>query len=107
MKTLEDQPVLHRHLQWIWQAFTDLNYRRGVSFSGPVPITFSDIEAYCRLKGIYSLLEREYLLRLLDSLDRHWMANHYEKSAKEQKRDNPKPSSKPSRTPKGRAPRKQ
>lgn len=42
--------------------------------AGPAPITFTDIEAYCRLKAIYSLSERERLLRLLDPLDREWMA---------------------------------
>lgn len=79
VKTLEEKPNLQRHLSWVWQAFTDLNYRRGVAMSGAVPITYSDMEAYCRLKGIYSLLERERLVRFLDILDRHWMAKHYEK----------------------------
>lgn len=83
IKALEDaEPVLHRHLMWIWRAFTDLNYRRGVSMSGACPISYSDIDAYCQLKGIYSLLERERLLNYLDVLDRHWMSKHYEKQKK-------------------------
>jgi hypothetical protein len=41
--------------------------------SGACPISFADIEAYCNLKGIYSLFERQRLLHFIDVLDRHWM----------------------------------
>jgi hypothetical protein len=46
--------------------------------SGPLPINYTDIESYCRLKGIWSLIERQRLLRHLDTLDRQWMAKKYE-----------------------------
>lgn len=52
--------------------------------SGAVPITFVDMEAYCALKGIYSLYERQRLIHFIDLLDRHWMAKHYEKAKKKE-----------------------
>lgn len=48
-------------------------------------ITYSEIEAYCRLKGITYPPERERLVRLLDRLDREWMRIHLEKREKELK----------------------
>ena len=69
------------HLRWVWQAFTDLNYRRGAGFSGPLPFTFTDIDSYCRFKGIETLREREKLFRYIDALDRAYMADVYEKQA--------------------------
>jgi hypothetical protein len=74
----------------VWKAFTDLNYRRGTGFSGPLPLSYSDIEAYCRMKGIYSLGDRERLLSLLDPLDRQWMADSYKEADKKTSK-NPKP----------------
>jgi hypothetical protein len=50
--------------------------------SGACPISYADIEAYCNLKGIYSLFERQRLLHFIDILDRHWMVKHYEKQEK-------------------------
>lgn len=73
-KTLEDEPKLGPHLHWVWKAFTDLNYRRQAGMGGPLPLTYTDIEAYCRLKAIYSHADRERLLRLIDPLDREYMA---------------------------------
>lgn len=59
--------------------------------SGPVPLTYTDIEAYCRLKGIYSLGERERLLRGLDALDREYMARAYEESKNSRPGKSPPP----------------
>ena len=96
-KTLEDEPFLGPHLMWVWKAFTDLNYRRPAGFAGPLPITYTDIDAYCRLKDILSPGERERLLRLIDPLDRAWMAKAHEESAKGDK--NPSKSAPPSQSP--------
>lgn len=90
--------MLGLHLYWIWKAFTELNYRRDYAGMGtPVPFKFSELEAYCRLKGIYSLGERERLLRLIDVLDREWMRQTLEK----QEQENPSPTSRapPSHSP--------
>lgn len=102
IKTLEDEPVLSSHLQWVWKAFTDLNYRRSAGFGGPLPITYSDIDSYCRLKGIDLLVEREKLLRFIDALDRAYMADTYEKQKVEDARNSgatppPPPSQSPPR----------
>jgi len=78
--------VLSPHLFWVWKAFTDLNARRPVAgMGGYLPFSYIEIEAYCRLKGITTLNERERLLRLLDALDAAWMKAYVEKSERENK----------------------
>lgn len=59
--------------------------------SGACPISFADIEAYCNLKGIYSLFERQKLLHFIDVLDRQWMAKHYAKQKGEVDKHNTNP----------------
>lgn len=59
--------------------------------SGPLPVQYADIEAYCNLKGIYLLGERERLLRLLDPLDREWMTKAHEEASKGSKGSTPSP----------------
>jgi len=68
-------------LNWVWNAFSELNYRRSVGFNGPLPITVVDIEAYCSLLGIHWITERERLLIYLRNLDQRWMKIQYEKKA--------------------------
>jgi hypothetical protein len=85
VKTLEDEPVLSVHLGWIWRSFTELNYRRATGMNGPLPLTYADIEAYCNLRGIYTLYERQRLLRFLDLLDQEWMKDFYAKQEAENK----------------------
>ena len=93
IKTLEEEPELLPHLHWVWEAFSELNYRRGLSMSGPVPITMADIEAYARYRGIFSIYERDRLLIYLRCLDQEWMTNHYDE---QKKRSDAPPPSKPS-----------
>ena len=95
IKTLSDEPELFPHLYWVWDAFGELNYRRGVSMAGPVPITMADIEAYARYRGINSQEERDRLLNYLRILDQEWMTNHY--NEKKKRGENPKDSPKPKR----------
>lgn len=96
-KTLEDEPKLGPHLLWIWKAFTDLNYRRPAGFAGPLPIPYVEIDSYCRLKDIWAPGEKDRLLRLLDPLDRAWMAKAHEEAAKENKAPKAPPSQSPPR----------
>lgn len=75
--------------------------------TGPAPFTYSDIESYCRLKGIDSLKERERMTRLIDALDRAYMAAFYEKQAAKSPAKNgatPPPTHSPPRN--GRSPRR-
>lgn len=97
IKTLEDEPKLSPHLFWVWQAFTDLNYRRPTGYGGPQPIPYVEMEAYCRLKGIYSPGEREKLLRNIDKLDRLWMQQAHEDIEKKNSPTPPPPSQSPPR----------
>lgn len=65
-----------------------------------VPIPYSEIEAYCRLKNIFLPSERERLVTLIDRLDREWMRLHHEKMDKEKKSSSsppPPPSHSPPR----------
>lgn len=99
-KTLSDEPTLSPHLYWVWKAFTDLNARRPVAgMGGYLPLSYSEIEAYCRLKGIYSLGERERLVRLLEILDHQWIKDYIEKESKERpsSKGKPPPSQSPPR----------
>lgn len=89
IKTLEEEPELLSHLNWVWEAFGELNYRRGVSMAGPVPITMSDIEAYCRFRSIFSPYERDRFLIYLRALDQEWMKNHYEDHKRNQTGNKP------------------
>lgn len=73
--------------------------------NGACPISFSDIEAYCHLKGIYSLFERQRLLHFLDVLDRHWMSKHYEKQKGDMDRLTNKPRTRQSPEPQRPRPR--
>lgn len=75
--------MLSQHLFWIWQAFSELSYRRGVGFAGPLPISYSDILAYCRLRDIRAASEKERLLRFIDVLDKVFMADAYKNAGKE------------------------
>ncbi len=86
--TLEDEPELFSHLHWAWEAFSELNYRRGLSMSGPIPISMEAIEAYARFRDITASGERDRLLRYIRVLDQEWMTNHYDKQ-KKQRGDNP------------------
>ena len=58
---------------------------------GFLPFSYTEIEAYCRLKGIYSLGDRERLLNLLEVLDAEWIKAYVERESK----NNPSPKGSP------------
>lgn len=79
-KTLEDKPVLGKHLLWVWKAFTELSFRRPYDMGSPRPIPFSEMEAYCLFKAITNLSDRERLFVLTDRLDHAWLALERERT---------------------------
>lgn len=110
-KTLEQEPVLGRHLHWIWEAFSELNYRRAVAGMGAaLPIPFTEIDAYCRLKHIFLPNDLQRLVYLVGRLDREWGRLHAEKMEKESpstsKSQTPPPSHSPPRGGGTRKPRR-
>jgi len=54
----------------IWNAFARLSSRRGMGFSGPNPITFTEIEAFARLERLP--LEPHHV-RVIEAMDRTWL----------------------------------
>ena len=76
-----------KHLYWVWKAFTDLNGRRPVAGMGTcMPLSYTEIDAYFRLKDIIYPSEKERLLYLLDRLDNEWMKQYLEKDSQSQSR---------------------
>lgn len=73
----------------MWEAFSELNYRRGIGMSGPVPITMEAIEAYCRFRYISSPYDRDRFLIYIRALDQEWMSAHYSKQQAQADKNGP------------------
>ena len=82
---------------WIWRAFEFIHRSRVVGYGGPLPITPSEILAYCELAGIYGDEERDDLIEMIPHLDNHWLEAHYKKAEKERKKLQQKSKSSPKR----------
>lgn len=75
---LEDDPLLlPPDLKIIWEAFGVLNATRGRGF-GVEPITFSEIESYCRLYAIRQE-DRVNFAYFITGLDEHLLYWHSKK----------------------------
>lgn len=48
-EALENPTIFPRLLSYIWSAFVDLNSARTAGFSGPNPITYTEIKAWKEL----------------------------------------------------------
>jgi len=44
-------PSFPKEMSPQWSVFTELHRRRGHGFSGPLPLTFLDLDAWSRLTG--------------------------------------------------------
>ena len=66
-------------LPW-WEAFSLLSGSRPWTMGGPAPIPLTEIEAYCRLKGIADPYEVDDLLYLVRKLDGIWLAESGKKA---------------------------
>ncbi|MBW9062373.1 hypothetical protein JNB71_03480 [Rhizobium herbae] len=40
-------------LQYLWDAFNRIRRRKGSDFAGPAPISWPDIDAFCRHSRLY------------------------------------------------------
>lgn len=47
-----DGPPFPNNVSHIWSLFIELSGTRPVGFSGPLPITYTEIKSYCDLSGI-------------------------------------------------------
>lgn len=50
-KIEDNSPVLPREARYLWTTFVSLHRARTSSGFGPNPITWTEIDAYCRLNG--------------------------------------------------------
>lgn len=75
---LEDDPLLlPPDLKIVWEAFGVLNATRGRGF-GAEPITFGEIEAYCRLHRIEQENRVDFVY-FITGLDEHLLNWHSKK----------------------------
>jgi len=91
-------PTVYPDLVWAWQAFEFCHRTRSNSGSGPLPIQATEIEAYCRLRGIKADDDIDFLLRVIPVLDNWWLKDFYEKQKIEQRKLEAKAKNKPATT---------
>lgn len=72
---LVSRPALWADLVWIWEAYIHLSTSRQLGFSGPQPLSISEVLAYADFRGIHNLDEREELLHHVQALDQIFMAD--------------------------------
>ncbi|TFH65747.1 MAG: hypothetical protein E4G91_01320 [Candidatus Zixiibacteriota bacterium] len=69
-KMLLEQPELLPLLSEEWDAFATLDKARQHGFSGPQPITLTEIEAFCRLNDPP---DRDQLIKYIQKLDEAYL----------------------------------
>jgi hypothetical protein len=81
----DDGPELFEDLIWIWQGFISLSHSRSVGMSGPLHITFSEINAYCSLYSITGHRKKIDFADHVTLLDSLWIEDYYEKDSERRK----------------------
>ncbi|WP_456236465.1 phage tail assembly chaperone [Devosia aurantiaca] len=64
-------PKFPEPVRYIWSAYWDIRSRRGSNGFGVVPITWSDIDAFARLTGLYLV---PWEVKIITALDDLWLA---------------------------------
>jgi hypothetical protein len=78
---LANQPILYSFLEWVWEAFSELNSYR--TFSGtmagmiPNPLALSEIRVYAEINGIDGE-DFTDLLYYVKELDSEWCRKYLE-----------------------------
>lgn len=75
----EPEQHLPEHLLWIWEAFAALSRTRENNQTGPQPITFGEVAAYCALNSISSHDDIDDLLFFITELDIVWLKKTHAK----------------------------
>lgn len=69
---MQSKPELtEESIEW-YQAFQHLTYTRPAGMDGALPISLTEIEAYCRIMEI-SLEERAAFVRIIRRIDLQWL----------------------------------
>lgn len=69
---LEEQPEPFEDVLHVWRGFFELHGSRGAGMAGPLPIAWTEIEAYCRLNAIPDPDEFARLIREMDAEFLEW-----------------------------------
>lgn len=73
-QALRDRPILDRVESYYLDVFTTLSDSRNYSYGQPLSIPMSEIMSYFQAYYIESVLERENLIRAVQTLDRAYLA---------------------------------
>jgi hypothetical protein len=69
---IDQRPEVYEDLGGVWTAFVELNATRATGF-GPGPITFTEIDAWLRLRGVAGAGDKEDYAYLIHALDQTWL----------------------------------
>jgi hypothetical protein len=81
-KGLHERPLLQEDLHDIWQAYSMLHACRSAGFSGPNPISMTEIQAYLSVIQENDTEERMRLLTFIKMLDSMYLGHAYDESKK-------------------------
>lgn len=74
VKTLEEIPEVLPHAVWLWEAFSSLSQKRGITADGPFPIPTTEILAYANYYSIPHGAMRDDLYKIIGHLDQTYLA---------------------------------
>lgn len=72
--------MLFLDLQWVWEAYRQLDARRTHSQSFPDPIQFSELVAYAEYFDIVADDDRDFLVRAILAMDVVYLADASDKA---------------------------
>lgn len=72
---LLEKPALRHDVKDYWEGFWILHNSRGVGFSGPNPISVSEVQAYLCLIEEDRMSERLRILRIVQSMDSAYLSH--------------------------------
>lgn len=78
-QTLDNQPKIEKHLEWIFTAFYRLSEQRQLAVGMSAvfqPITLDAIDRYAHRAGVHAWDAFDRFLTLIQAMDRPWREHH-------------------------------
>lgn len=75
------RPAIPKRLQIYWSAFATLHKRRQFAYSGPQPLSLTDIQSYINLCFGYDSSYNPKLVRFVSAMDDAYLTNFFEKQS--------------------------